>query len=324
MRSCATLLLVAGLCAVWGAAARSAVTAASAPQGQICGSRIAATPPRRVKHVVWIFMENKSEGSVVAPGSSSFVAALAQDCGLASNDHSITHPSLPNYLAATSGSTHGVASDCPPKRCSQSGPNLFAQLAAAHKTWRAYVESMPTTCDLVDSSPYLVKHNPAIYYTDVASTCSRWDVPLDGAANGLAHDLAHDSLPSFADVVPNSCDDTHSCPTSAGDDWLRAWVTRIVATPAYRSGQTVVFITWDEGNVKNASKGENCAANPTDESCHVALIALSAWTSPGTVDAALATHYALLKTTEQLLGLPKLLGHAADRSTVSFRSAFRL
>ena len=91
-----------------------------------------------------------------------------------------------------------------------------------------------------------------------------------------------------------------------------------------RSGQVVVFVTWDEGDVRNEIRGESCANNPTDESCHVALLVLSALTAPATVDATHFTHYSLLLTTEQLLGLRGRLGAAADPGTRSLRPGFGL
>jgi phospholipase C len=274
--------------------------------------------------VVWIVMENKSADAVVGSSSGSadpYTAALATACGLATNYHSITHPSLPNYLAATSGDTHGVASDCQPARCSQPGPSLFGQLASAHKSWRSYVESMPAACSTHNASPYAAKHNPAVYYTALGASCRRSDVPLAGS---LTQDLARGPLPAFALIVPNSCDDTHSCPLPVGDAWLRTWVTRLISTRDYRAGQMVVFVTWDEGDVHSDVKGEDCSQNPTDPGCHVAMLVLSANTPAGTAASDLYTHYSLLKTTEQLLGLHTYLGHAADPSTLSMRSAFHL
>ena len=67
--------------------------------------------------------------------------------------------------------------------------------------------------------------------------------------------------------------------------------------------------------------GEKCATNKTDESCHIATIVISPSTTPGTRSAVLFNHYSLLRTAEQLLGLP-LLGKAA--SYPSMAAAFRL
>jgi hypothetical protein len=293
------------------------------PAGSMCGSLSSVRPPPVVAHVVWIFMENKSEGKVVGSRRAPFIQSLLAACGLATNYHNISHPSLPNYLAATSGSTHGVASDCGPATCSQSGPSIFGQLQAAHRKWRSYVESMPVNCDPSNAGTYATKHNPAVYYKALGAGCKASDVPLEGAT-GLARDLARGELPALAVIVPNTCDDMHSCPISIGDAWLQSWVGRIVSTRAYVAGQVVVFITWDEGEVRGVVPGENCALNPGDESCHVAMLVLSEHTTPGTQDSRAYTHYSLLLTTEQLLGLRGRLGQAAEPGTLSMRSGFGL
>lgn len=313
--------MLATLAAVPAGAAIAGPTTTPAPS--VCGSRAAAPPPRVYRHVVWIFMENKSADTVVgsSAGSDPYTESLATGCGLATNYHNITHPSLPNYLAATSGDTHGIASDCQPSRCSQPGPSLFGQLDSAHKSWRSYVESMPEACSTQNASPYAAKHNPAVYYTRLGASCRRSDLPLAGS---LTHDLTSGPLPAFALIVPNSCDDTHSCPIGVGDTWLQTWVSRIVATPDYKAGQVVVFVTWDEGDVHSSLKGEDCSQNATDPGCHVATLVLSANTPPGTAASELFTHYSLLKTTEQLLGLHTMLGHAGDPGTLSMRPAFHL
>src|SRR5436305_15341235 len=73
-----------------------------------CGWRTSTT----YRHVVWIWMENRTYASVVTKGSH--LASYAARCGLATQYYAVTHPSLPNYLAASSGSTGGVTRDCDP------------------------------------------------------------------------------------------------------------------------------------------------------------------------------------------------------------------
>ena len=289
--------------------------------GPLCGNLAGTNKPATIEHVVWIFMENKSEGPILHAHADPFIRTLASACGLASNYHNITHPSLPNYLAATSGSTHGAASDCRPIHCLAPGPSIFSQLDAAHESWRSYVENMPVPCDPKDHGVYAAKHNTAAYYAALGGACETNDLPLEGS---LAHDLATGRLPAFSMIVPNTCDDMHSCPISQADAWLHTWVGRIAATPAYQAGDVVVFITWDEGRVRNDIFGENCAQHLSDQSCHVAMLVLSEHTRPGTVDSTLYTHYSLLLTTEQLLHLHGRLGAAANPRTHSLRDPFGL
>jgi acid phosphatase len=88
----------------------------------------------------------------------------------------MAHPSLPNYLALTGGSTFGITSDC--TTCFVSAPNIPKdRVEAAGRNWKAYMESMPKPCFVGDSYPYMQKHDPFIYFNDIrtnAAECSAW------------------------------------------------------------------------------------------------------------------------------------------------------
>jgi phosphatidylinositol-3-phosphatase len=253
---------------------------------QACGLR--TSPPAAWRHVVWIWLENEGYANVIGSRSAPFLTRLGRSCGIATNYFAITHPSLPNYLAATSGSTWNVVDDGSPSSHPVAGPSIFAQIAAAGLTWRSFEESMPKRCDLSSTGKYAVKHNPAAYYVGVRSDCSRWDVPLQA--------LRVDALPSFSFVTPNICNDMHSCPVATGDRWLQGFVQSLVAGASYRAGDTVLFITFDEGE---------------GSSNRVATVVVAPSTRPGTVSAVRFDHYSLLATSEKLLQLPRLRA-AAD------------
>src|SRR4051794_17324845 len=106
---------------------------AAARASPACGARAGQRPV--VRHGVVIVMENRSYADII--GRAPYITALARHCGLATNYHATTHPSLPNYLAMTSGSTHGVASDCSPAECPVRGKSIFSQVAAHHLGWRS-------------------------------------------------------------------------------------------------------------------------------------------------------------------------------------------
>jgi phospholipase C len=271
---------------------------------QICGTLPAHSA--RITHVVWIVLENRSYSEVIR---APYISSLASSCGLATNYHNVSHPSLPNYIAMTSGRSMGQlpTSDCP-NFCPVSGPSIFTQTSS----WRVFAESMPGHCVRHDARPYVAHHTAAPYYSAVTN-CASNDVPLTSL------DLA--ALPRFSLIVPNVYNDMHerSSSVAAGDSWLRTHLGAILASPTYRSGSTVVFLTWDEGSSPRSTN--NCATNTTDPGCHVALLVMSPFTQPGVRWTALANHYSLLRATEQLLGLP-YLGRAA--SVPSIRAAFRL
>ena len=278
---------------------------AAGPAGRV------ATPPRSVDHVIWIWMENKPYDAVIGSPSAPFENQLAAACGLATNYHGVTHPSLPNYIAATSGSTQGIADDDPPSSHPLDVASIYSQVKAAGKTWRDYAESAPGNCPLTSSGPYAVKHDPAPYYTGIRSDCAAWDVPMGTTASGnFLTDLTSGTLPAFSFVTPDLCNDTHDCPVATGDAWLQSWFAKILASPTYLAGRTVVFVTWDED--------DGSASN------RVPLIVVSPSTPAGTRSGTSFDHYSLLKTTEQLLGITTFLGHAGDAGTSSMVSAFNL
>ena len=167
---------------------------------------------------------------------------------------------------------------------------------------------MPTACDRQDSGDYAARHNPPPYYTSLAG-CPQRDVRL----TDLAGDLNANSLPAFSFITPNLCHDTHDCPVSAGDQWLASEVPHIVDSRAYRAGRTVLFITWDEGE---GGSTNDCTTNESDVGCHVATIVVSPSTPAHHRSGELFNHYSLLRTTEDLLGVPPL-GKAANASSMA-------
>ena len=321
-----------------------------------CGT-LSSSPPAKFKHVVIIMDENQSYSAIIgAPGSTADKAAptinaYARACGVATNYHAITHPSHSNYIAATAGNTY-VAPGCKDWTCvsqqlsfcdangntggTSTCPNVFTQMDNAGITWKTYAENMPSNCSTNAADPYSAGHNPPVWYIqgggpyNLASSCAAHDVPLTSATAGLQHDIDANSLPAYSWIVPNKCNDMHNCsgqnPGTAGDTFIKTWVDRIVATPDYQSGNTVIFLTWDEGVEGGRPFNEDCLAqaNLSDESCHLPTVVLSPYTAPGTAPTTFFTHYSLLKTTEKMLGISQLLGHAGDASTTDMLAAFGL
>jgi phosphatidylinositol-3-phosphatase len=245
-----------------------------------------------MQHVIWIVFENKGYDSIVGSPNAPYINSLAQQCGLATNFFAVAHPSLPNYIAMTSGSTQGITDDADPASHPLSVPSIFSQLGS---DWKSLQESMPSNCSMTNSGDYAVRHNPPAYYTNV--NCADQDVPL-----GPTPDLSA----RFTYVTPNLCNDMHDCSVGTGDTWLAGFMPKVLASPEYQAGGTAVFITWDE-----SGGGSN----------HVATLVVSPYTTPGTEAATLYDHYSLLRTTEELLGL-ETLGNAS--TAPSMRGAFNL
>lgn len=229
--------------------------------------------------------------SVVGSTSAPYLNRLAAQCGLATNDRAISHPSLPNYLALTSGSTDGVTDDAEPSAHPLTVTNIFSQL---HGNWRAYDQSMPVACDRVTGGVYAARHNPAVYYRDLGATCQRNDVALGSSINLNA---------AFTFITPNTCNDMHSCPVAIGDTWLAKTVPKITNSALYRSGELVLFITFDESDTQSTNR--------------VPLWVVAPSVPRGVRVGVAFTHYSLLRSTEQLLGLTGLRSAATARSLLA-------
>src|SRR5205814_815330 len=114
--------------------------------------------------------------------ASRYVNALAHRYAIATSSYAITHPSLPNYLALTSGSTQGITSDC--TDCHVAGRNIVDQLEAAHLTWKAYMEGLPSPCSQVAGARRSVRSARPVDHYGVLRTVQRalGLAPLGGAA----------------------------------------------------------------------------------------------------------------------------------------------
>src|SRR5256885_1084937 len=86
------------------------------PSGSTCGSSNGLSVCKTANnvplfsHVFVIVMENTSLSSLQSNTSTPYLHDLLMNGAYAADYHGVTHPSLPNYLALTSGSP-GVQSD---------------------------------------------------------------------------------------------------------------------------------------------------------------------------------------------------------------------
>ena len=241
-------------------------------------------PPPEPIHIFVIVMENRSYSQVVG---DPYLSRLAAQYAMATNYHGISHPSLPNYLALTSGSTWGIADD---GFHALPAGGLGAQLTAAGIDWRAYMEGMSGGC-FRSPYPYALKHNPFAYY---GSACPAQVVPFTHFAADM-----QGQVPQFVWITPGLCHDGHDCPNAAADAWLAPTVSTILSTAAFQANG-LLFITWDEGE-DSANSVLTLVIHPRP------LIQRSAKAY---------NHYSLLATIEDELQLPRL-GLAARASPMS-------
>lgn len=273
---------------------------------QPCGVDRRHTAPARYDHVIWILEENKSFENVMGSPDAPFINGLAAKCGSATAMTAESHPSLPNYVAMTSGSLQGVTDDAGPSAHPLDVPSIFSQL---HGDWRGLDESMTTNCEQKNDGNYAVRHNPAAYYTNIRNVCDHRDVPLEVP---LPDRL--DLSAKFTFVTPDVCDDMHStCGGSGtadelrrGDAFLSGLMAKIINSNEYQNGRTAVFLTWDEG-----VGAEN----------RIATLVIAPSVPAGTTSGIPFNHYSMLRTTEDMLGLPHL---GAAETATSMRGAFGL
>jgi phosphatidylinositol-3-phosphatase len=238
--------------------------------GTVSARNGSATTPGvpRLAHVVVIVFENHPRGAILGSGSAPTFDRLAATYAQATAYEAVAHPSLPNYLALVSGSTHGVTTDC--TNCPQTGPTIGSQLTAAHRSWTAYAEGYAS------GHAFAMKHVPFLYFAGER----RHVVDLDH--------FDPRKLSSYSLVVPNLCHDMHDCSVATGDRWLADFIP-----PLLHLTRTAVFIAFDEGSSSRRAE-------------HLPLLVTGSAVRPHSSFATPTTHYGLLRTVEASLGLEPL------------------
>jgi hypothetical protein len=260
--------------------------------GAMCGWR-SGSPPAQWAHVVLVLFENKSYSQIFdSPGNAPYIRSLASSCGLATDYWSVWTRSLANYLALTSGDTHGETVDPPPSDAPISGDSIFQQLGL---DWTVLAENAKQNCQMNGGDYYDPRHVPALYYTAIRSACASRVIPMTDPP-----DLSR----RFTLVIPNMIDDMHMTDLTvdiparikAGDDWFREFLPKLLATPEYQAGNTAILVTWDEGQLTNSQ---------------VPLFVVSPYVAPGAREPGHFTHYSLVHTMQEMMGLSPFLGNAA-------------
>lgn len=219
-----------------------------------CGSGRVQTPvpanQPTFAHVVLVVEENHSFSDVIGNSSMPYINSLAQQYGVAAQYFANAHPSLPNYLMLTTGKIEtfddnfgGVIGD----------DNVFKELTKENKTWKVYAENLPRAGYLGgDSPPYVKRHNPAVYFSDVQNNPSLASniVPF----TQFASDLGNNALPQFAFVVPNVDDDAHNGTLPQADAWLNSNIAPLVSNPAFQASG-LLMIVFDEAEMNDLDHG---------------------------------------------------------------------
>jgi len=205
------------------------------------------------KHIFVILEENDSFKHIYGNPKASFLNSFMSQNSLAANYHAVAHPSLPNYLALIGGTTGGISTDCLPDyinhTCVLNHNNLTDEIEKSGRTWKAYYESMPAACSTVPiDNVYSVNMNPFVYFNDIYNTpgrCNQHDVPFSQLSSDIAG-AKNGDLPNFVFIVPNMCNDMHSCPINVGDAWIAGESTKLLDSQPFTKQNSLLAITWDE------------------------------------------------------------------------------
>jgi phosphatidylinositol-3-phosphatase len=302
-----------------------AVLAASVLAVVVAVTSASASAPRKdlknFQHVWVVMMENTSDHSLIGNKNAPYINELADTVGYATNYYGVAHPSQPNYVAITSGSTNGVADD---NDTTVNATNIVDQLESHGKTWRDYQQSL-SLCNgnkfahACGNQLYERKHNPFVSYTDVASSAARMANVVD--LDQLQSDLWSGNAPDYSFIAPDQCHDMHGraatpaddCDFSneqkiitAGDTFLQGLVNEITSSPAW-NGNSAIFIVWDESDFTNTPPfnappfgfGDTsgcCDANPGGG--HVLGLVLSHSDHSARESSVAYNHYSVLATIE--------------------------
>ncbi len=318
-------------------------------------------------------LENHSQSSVIGDKNAPYMNSLADNYAMAMNYYGVTHPSEPNYVAAISGSNWFINDDNPNNRFNHT--NLVDQLEANGYTWGAYMEALPSDkgADYWPSSSqalYASKHNPFVLFTDIRSSIPRMQNVKPYTA--LSDDLKSEATtPNFAYIVPDQCNDMHGgvyspvaghpetpCPYGStkddandaalkqkADAFVKEAVTEIMASPAWQSSPSAIFIVTDEndytGNEETGGweTADGCCDSPvvSKGNLDISVDWPGGTYGGGLIPAIVVTndtnkvggyksyqpynHYSLLATIEKVWGLG-YLGNASDRIQVKTMDEF--
>ena len=217
--------------------------------------------------------------------------------------------------------------------------SLGDQMTSAQLTWHAYMEGMvdtagkpancvhpePAAAEAAAPGGYSSKLNPFAYFHSLLDLgdCTTNDVPL----TELEKDLKKvEKTPSYSYISPTPCNagfsdqcaEGASAGPAAADAFLSTWVPKILAAPAYEK-DGLLIVTFSAASPPPATGTEATTAT-VPPSLKAGTLLVSNFLSPGATDGAAYTPYSLLRSTEEIFGLP-LLAEAGGAKVKTFAPA---
>lgn len=262
-------------------------------------------------HVFLVVLENHAFNQVIGSPFMPYLNSLANAHSLATNYFADTHPSIGNYFMLSTGNIETNNDAFTGTVSSDSIPRAFA---AAGKTWKAYMESLPSVGYTGgDVYPYFKHHNPFAYMTDVLGSSAETAnlVPF----TQITSDLSAGTLPSFAFIAPNAEDDAHDCPgggtvcldsdkLTAADNWLKTHIDPLIKSPALAN--SVFIIVFDEAVDADATNGGG----------HIAMVMAGSHVKAGFKSTTFYQHQSTLRLVMDLLRVTDHPGNSATAPTM--------
>ena len=254
-----------------------------------------------------VVLENSRYSDIVGSAEMPFLNSLIQHYAIAGNYYADTHPSIGNYLMMTTGQ---IVTNDDTFSGTISADNMARELASAGKSWKVYAENLPSPGYTGgDVLPYVRRHNPFSYFSDVVGTSAAGNIVPFG---NLSADLSSGNLPSFVYLEPNVFDDMHNCPPSKPvctladrrafcDSWLRANLGPILANSAF-TNNGLLIVTFDEGIDTDFTNGGG----------QILTLVASPRAKTGYTSTTFFQHQSLLRLMLEGLGVPTLPGASAS------------
>jgi hypothetical protein len=242
------------------------------------------------KKVMIVILENKDYQEAM---DQPFMSKLAQEGANLIRFYAETHPSLPNYIALTSGGLHGINSNSSEIIDVSHIGNL---LEAKGMTWKVYAEGFPGDCFTgAKKGNYVRKHVPFLSYRNVVGNPARCSKIVE--ASQLQRDIKEGGLPDYALFIPDLQNSGHDASLEHVDRWLGQTFGPLLQNPRFMKDMLLV-VTFDEGS---RSKDN-----------HIYTVLLGDSVKAGSVSNVTYNHYSLLRTIENAFGLGTLGRKDAD------------
>lgn len=224
--------------------------------------------------------------------------------------------------------------------------SLPIQLSRQGLGWKGYMDDMERPCQhpaldardpdqrATPTQNYATRHNPFVYFRAITGRPAYCRQHVVGLGDLRADLSTVRSTPNLAYITPDLCHDGHDTPCADGrpgglvtvNGWMKVWVPRILASPAFRRDGLLV-ITADESDSPQSDStaccGEGASANSPMPGIagpgggRIGALVLSRYTAGGTTSTTAYNHYSLLASIEEVFGLGKL-GYAAADGLESF------